>query len=491
MHESAVTPSLKCYQNRTTTLYHEWSSISNSSSVITARFWHSCAIVLSPRCLPATSMSAYSNHSQSVLPLASSHARLNFRADRSSSDDLSSHSSRISTPLTPDSNSNLNVASSPTAAGLDSLTESELYVRLMLPSKHGYPVWRPRISRNLPVQYQHEGVQVGDVMFGDFDGFNYLFNAFHPKDDPINAQRTPPNFTPMSSSPTGDIQVTRNSRHIFNPGSHIASNGSNVQKYVVPPPCTFQYWTSKVPRQVGGGLKYSSSSSKGALLILPEGATRIDLRHNFPTSVPFYTYIAQFARSWYEWVNINLGLGVHSSSLYLITGCDKTRAYGAACTADPSDTWELEFKPILSQIFRSTPRYTFPTVSYAATSVGSDDVHKRETLCLFLRGYKIAVREDNSSAFGLDDDEAEYEVKASHMPGIDGVYHPSNEINRWILRTYKEVDVAITHDDDWAFVIQDGEEEIPAEETLIGRMSQYVQIVKVDGLTYGRFVLPL
>ncbi|KIK52196.1 hypothetical protein GYMLUDRAFT_265538 [Collybiopsis luxurians FD-317 M1] len=402
------------------------------------------------------------------------------RSNSSDSDDFTS-------PLIP---SNFVATSPTTTAGLESLTESELYVRLLAPTKHGYPLWHSTSDRNLPLEYRQTGVEIGDVVvLDDFGGFSYLFNACRSADNPVNARRVPPNFSPLEIDPgnnNNNNNIVIRKPKAFGPGSHIVSNSSFFRKATIPSPCTFRFWTSKVPRQVGGGLVYTSSAPKGALLILPEGSTRVDLRHQHRTQL--YNYATKFARSWYDYLNgpsdtsrqdprqpqFGRQLQIPSNAIYLITGYDKARAYGAACFAheypqndsqfgDPEV--ELELKPILPRSFRSTPRYTFSRVAYAAPTVGMDDVFERQTLCLFLRGFKIAVRETDemessssspsSPISNTGNSMGEALIELVPMPERNQTYHPSDAINRWILRNHSEVDVAITHDDDWAFVIRD------------------------------------
>ncbi|KAF9063407.1 hypothetical protein BDP27DRAFT_1335187 [Rhodocollybia butyracea] len=102
---------------------------------------------------------------------------------------------------------------------------SEIYARLLLPRKHGYPLWRPEPNELLPLEYQDEGIRIGDVGVITADGaFDFLFNVFLPKDHVINQwnRAVPEGFTPL---PWDSRQVNRSS-HLHCPGVSISSSGA-------------------------------------------------------------------------------------------------------------------------------------------------------------------------------------------------------------------------------------------------------------------------
>lgn len=64
---------------------------------------------------------------------------------------------------------------------------SNLYARLLLTKKHGYPLYRPEPLANLSIEYQERGISVGDVGFVKYDGsFRYLFNICEPAGSAVN-----------------------------------------------------------------------------------------------------------------------------------------------------------------------------------------------------------------------------------------------------------------------------------------------------------------
>lgn len=94
---------------------------------------------------------------------------------------------------------------------------SEVYSRLLLPKRHGYPLWVPEPHDNLPVDYQ---VTIGDVGTITTDGgFDPLFNICASLNDPVNSDGVPLPFEHVVLGPR-DIR-TWNNFHI--PGTGIVS----------------------------------------------------------------------------------------------------------------------------------------------------------------------------------------------------------------------------------------------------------------------------
>ncbi len=74
----------------------------------------------------------------------------------------------------------------------------DIYVASLQPKGHGYPLWLPKPSDDLPHVYRRDGTQIGDLGYLDeYGGFVYLFNVGKAIDDPVNVGRTPPDFVPL------------------------------------------------------------------------------------------------------------------------------------------------------------------------------------------------------------------------------------------------------------------------------------------------------
>ncbi|KIK52194.1 hypothetical protein GYMLUDRAFT_180438 [Collybiopsis luxurians FD-317 M1] len=262
----------------------------------------------------------------------------------------------------------------------DSSNEIEDYVRLLLTQKRGYPLWNPRPGDWLRPAYREEGVRIGDVgIVTEFGEFDYLFNVCLPPDDPVNAGRVPQDFKQLEGI---DIHNIPWSTLEYGPGTYVASKSSPFNRARLEEGAEIR----GVPEEVGKGLSLCSSTTRGALLILPEGGKSA----NCPYLSKFYQLAAECAHSWYDFVNGPLARGVRNNSIYLVTGCDKARTWGVASFSDaPANSVSLKFVPRLTQ--NGAREYWFRTSDFAASSSGTS--HSTNPAgCVFLRGFKIAVR---------------------------------------------------------------------------------------------------
>ncbi|KAJ4488093.1 hypothetical protein J3R30DRAFT_892546 [Lentinula aciculospora] len=400
-------------------------------------------------------------------------------------------------------------------SGKSSCVEAEwdVYARLLLPRKRGYPLWEPKPDEHLPEEYRRIGVCIGDVgILNEFGGFDYLFNACLPADHPVNAGRVPPDFKQLKG--INARETTKYARR-YRPGDHVPNHASQIHKTRISSPGG-QQQISGIHSEVAAGLSFRSSATRGAFVVLPEGASQTD--HQLYNKL--YQYAAECARSWYTYVNGPLARGAHNGSLYLVTGCDKARAWGVASFIDARpDNVLLDVVPQEPENAGGLPDYWFSTCNSASSSSDSDNVFNNESGCIFLRGLKIAIqiplfpmfsevaaKVTPISQLGPDDclpqsrsahalqwlqsyltPKYDYKVYSDltsdkHESGLFSIvrqkeYHPSNVINDWIL-SHSDVEVAITHDDDWASLIQDDEEEMPDNEDLIRRVRENCKIIK-------------
>jgi hypothetical protein len=90
-----------------------------------------------------------------------------------------------------------------------------------MPSGIGFPLWFPEPGRRLPSEYRTKGVSIGDVGLITPDGaFDYLFNIYLPRGDPVNINGVPENFLPLETWSPSDIHEVE---FVYPPGGHIAS----------------------------------------------------------------------------------------------------------------------------------------------------------------------------------------------------------------------------------------------------------------------------
>jgi hypothetical protein len=97
---------------------------------------------------------------------------------------------------------------------------SEVYARLLLPKRHGYPLFIAEPDDSLPLEYRTKGTSIGDVGIITPDGsFDFAFNICVPADDPVNCYRVPDGFEQVILDPD-DVSLLSN---MHPPGSDVSS----------------------------------------------------------------------------------------------------------------------------------------------------------------------------------------------------------------------------------------------------------------------------
>jgi hypothetical protein len=154
------------------------------------------------------------------------------------------------------------------------------------------------------------------------------------------------------------------------------------------------------------GVVFQCSGPMGAILVLPEGGSRVDLQNRERV----LRYAAQNGMSWYRFVNGPLGRRVQNGSLYVVTGCDKSPAWGVASYSIPlGDTkFCLKFMTVGSGEDSTSLEYRWEGCHSAAVRTGRQQVRSSEATlgsgepqartnmtfnqCAFIRGYRISVQ---------------------------------------------------------------------------------------------------
>ena len=140
--------------------------------------------------------------------------------------------------------------------------------------------------------------------------------------------------------------------------------------------------------------KFTSKSSRGAVLVLPDGGSSIELVNL--RDIRAYTECN--AVSWYRHINGKLGREISNSSLYVITGLDRCASWGAAAFSNPEEKKLslsfLERNAISSSSIPWSEKYYWikSRVVDTATKTGPDILQTMSNQCLFLRGYRVALK---------------------------------------------------------------------------------------------------
>ncbi|KAJ6561702.1 hypothetical protein B0H19DRAFT_943391, partial [Mycena capillaripes] len=190
---------------------------------------------------------------------------------------------------------------------------SQLYHHGLTSQKHGIPQFTPEPSDNLPIEYQKVGVSIGDVGIWHDGSFDVLFNTCRPATQSINGiYGVPDGFEPF---PLQSHHISKRAYH--SPGSIIASArmsgiALNLGASSLVPPL--------VPITVGSSITCRFQSKEGAILVLPQGASRQDL---LPLE-SFCTHVKKHSARWYLYTRDYVP---SAGSLFVVTGCDKTSSW--------------------------------------------------------------------------------------------------------------------------------------------------------------------
>ncbi|KAJ7759344.1 hypothetical protein DFH07DRAFT_715414, partial [Mycena maculata] len=170
------------------------------------------------------------------------------------------------------------------------------YSSRLLRRGRGFPLYVPG-----PQRHHHGGVAIGDVGRINSEGiFDFFFNIFLCAD--CNANYVPEDFSPLTQYDSRDVV-----HHEYAAGEYVST--SSVQKVHSIFDCT---------------------PPDGAVLAIPLGSHLEKLEH----LESMRRYAIKNAESWYKYVNGARGRELTNGSLYLITGCEKSRSWGIAAFQD-------------------------------------------------------------------------------------------------------------------------------------------------------------
>ncbi|KAJ6483875.1 hypothetical protein DFH09DRAFT_949477, partial [Mycena vulgaris] len=209
----------------------------------------------------------------------------------------------------------------------DAYAESEIYCSQLLRQRRGFPLYSPGPQRNLPEEYQQCGVSIGDVGCVTPEGiFDFFFNIYLPADHPINANDVPDDFSPLAPYARRDLFCED-----YEPGNYVSTPSVHLD-------------FSSENEFPGGEFIFQCEAPHGAVLALPHGA-HLEKLGNLGR---MRQYAGQNAESWYKYVNgaQRRGRGLTNGSLYLVTGCEKSRSWGMASFSGVREkVFQLQFKP--------------------------------------------------------------------------------------------------------------------------------------------------
>ncbi|KAF7373266.1 WD40-containing domain protein [Mycena sanguinolenta] len=406
---------------------------------------------------------------------------------------------------------------------------ADLYSRLLFAAGHGYPLSKPQPYDNFP---RPQGVEIGDVGTVADDGTFIVFFNIRKKSDPANR----PNW----GLPKGYEEVPLNpedyilrSKH-FGPGSHVSNSKLRKGQWDLKVDVDSNAQVMLIPAGAGSVVDVSSSAERTAMLLLQEGASRIDLL----ASEKFREQAKKHAEDWYAYVR-KIGYPVDNGYLYLVTGVDKSTSWNVAATVKHigKDEISLKLKAVQIGSLEGLYRWEWENGGRFSDS-GPRPASKVQNQTVFLRGFiisqshrylqkekkteVISISESKPSNmfkgkkflrtifsrspgvtqndFGQDTnpdtnagakdnedtgarDNEDPDVSVFSVPTSYERYHPADAINTHMLAFSPDVSVAITHDDEWISVLEE-DEKVPDDDELIHRILLKYYIKVESGCAY-------
>ncbi|KAJ7603819.1 hypothetical protein FB45DRAFT_851620 [Roridomyces roridus] len=392
-------------------------------------------------------------------------------------------------------------------------SDSECYTSQLLRRGRGFPLYVPAPPGNLPAEYRHRGVSIGDVGRVTPDGvFDFFFNIYLPADHPINDNDVPDDFQPLYLYDPKNVLPLDHS-----PGDHVSTRSVRKQSDLAP------------SERGSGNFVFDCHGPQGAALALPLGS-HVEKLYNVGAILQ---YTRQNAESWYKYANGARGRQLSNGSLYLITGFEKTRSWGIAAFQDVDTAvpgYSAAFQLAFGTTGTSAHNYRWTASGPARTKnsglILSDDVPLNHTV--FIHGLSVSL---GTSVWGrlfknvqisqivdsrLGTEYKDYVPYAPQsfgntwgLPGLLGggwsgetgggtkyadqdvtiadlsptkpLFHPSKVINEYIIRKCPDALVVVSHDDDWKDIVQSDSSDEDIMEVL-RRACDRFNLVQEDGL---------
>ncbi|KAJ7483226.1 hypothetical protein FB451DRAFT_102346 [Mycena latifolia] len=382
------------------------------------------------------------------------------------------------------------------------MADAARYSRLQHTNGFGFALFHPQPFDDLPPTMRQTGTRIGDVGIVTPNGaFDPIFNILDRAED--NRSGVPQGFEQVRLR--DDAIAEQRRCHLA--GSDISN--TTIKKKRLDVNVGFEN-NVFLPAGAGAVIEVSTNSKETAILLLPDGASRWDLR----TLQIFRDYASKHAQSWYEFVNGVLGRMIGNGDLYLVTGVTKSTSWSVASLEKQSGDGELSLKLKAAQVATAGVSCTWEWES-ANSSVNSGpnrfpgEESWRDNQTVFLRGFKVSVRTTplkrspklvsianskwpevsakssfipfsqsrpefsstnnlpSSPAGGSSSDNVSDDGSLDCLPNLP---HPLDEVNEFLLNCNPDAMVAVTHDDELNSILTEADDEVPECDELIRRI---------------------
>ncbi|KAF8902780.1 hypothetical protein CPB84DRAFT_1846145 [Gymnopilus junonius] len=370
----------------------------------------------------------------------------------------------------------------------------ETYSRSLFSAGHGFAFWDipgSHIRGPTPLEQLEGmsllGMSIGDIGIIDPNGeFIFGFNVFASAADPLHQGQVPDDFVEIQPGldRANEVQVIPN---YFKPGSIVASKGVNVDE-ISEEPLKISMW---------------STAREGALLVLPHGGSREDLK----STSRFTEYVSKHALEWYRYMCLHSRTSattVPNGSLYLITGCDRAKAWSSL--AFPSN-WKNAGKRIeVTYEGEEFPCWA-PSRWSREKSIGLVEGKGRH-FCIFARGIRISISNRlwiRHLPYNPPEEASYYNILSTPIVGFrskiarirdrllrnSGVllsrhqkfpFHPSILISQILLEQHPTADIVLVEDSVWCNLAKDGYATLPEVLDWVVTAVMSCELVTVDRL---------
>lgn len=346
----------------------------------------------------------------------------------------------------------------------------------------------------------------GDIGIISEDGsFRFLLNICLDRHHPINPLDFPEGITPLSI-PLIDIEQQSE----FVGESYISS--ASVKK--------------SLHGGDSSGLIFETTASEGAILMMPLGSnsTQVTCKGRFRD------YIRSHAESWYKYANNHRRWDVENGHLLLVTGYDKTKAWGIATFSNSTSQEVLHFRPTeTSNVGRTygwacsgTAQVRNGPDARQIEALRGDDPSQAgieyENQTLFVRTMAVELQDDVWKKLAFDFGELPIDntlpTETSPLPSpfllasspaisqksdtqssdrtalnpaaslTSLAGHPSKGISEMLLRHAPDARMAITDDEDWSSLLTEDDKILPTTEELNKRIMKNFAVREEEGVVF-------
>ncbi|KDR72401.1 hypothetical protein GALMADRAFT_270796 [Galerina marginata CBS 339.88] len=301
-------------------------------------------------------------------------------------------------------------------------TSRDIYYQHIGVQRRGSPLWLPEPSEGLPIQYRRKGVEIGDVgIISEIGTFDFLFNICLDRDHPINPRELPENFTTLQISP---IDVTQYSEFV---GENYLSSASI---------------RTSLQEGDSAGVMFESSASEGAILMMPVGSKSADLK----STGKFRQCMAMQAVDWYKYANNVRGWDVRNGNLHLVTGYDKTKAWGMATFSNRTaqdGPCRFRFRSMDESNMGKTYIWDYSGTAQVRNGPGARQIEALrngdpsqegvdyENQCLFVRTMNVTLQDGIWKQLAFDFGEVEVDDRPTNTPALNSsLFSPQCPANR-------------------------------------------------------------